>query len=318
MADFYMHDVLADDILKQSKTNLIPDYVKMGAQGPDPFYFNVFGIDQMKSKKLADLMHEEKINEMLISMLHYVKTNYSLELHSFFVGFLTHYALDTTIHPYIYHHAGNYKKSDPLTKVHRGLHMKFERRVDIHFIYFIHKTYANQFPVCDIVFHNFQTSQPVLELMDYVASKVYNIKDAGHLYQKGYQRMRKICKSYVEDPRGLKKLMLSIADLFNKDEIIYLKDLSYYNYDEHFDYLNLNKETWHHPITNEAFNLSVLELYVRAYHRALIFIKETDAYLNNESSIDLEKLFGNMSLNTGISVSLNQKMKHFNLFKRKK
>ncbi|WP_343089445.1 zinc dependent phospholipase C family protein, partial [Methanocalculus natronophilus] len=75
-------------------------------------------------------LHDEKTKEFLTSMVKYVKTHYSKSLHAFLMGYILHYTLDVKIHPYVYHHVGVFDKNDPKTYNQRGLHLKFERRMD--------------------------------------------------------------------------------------------------------------------------------------------------------------------------------------------
>lgn len=314
MADFYMHNLLAEDICRTSKLKLNQSLVKMGAQGPDPYYFNALNIHQLESLRLADDMHDHRINDMLISMLEYVKHHYSIDLHSFYIGFLSHYALDTILHPYIYHYTGNYHKDNIKSVSHRGLHVKFERRVDIHFIKLIFNQISYKYPVCQLTFEQKDVPLEVVNFMDHVAKSVYQNRLGGMLYTKGYHHMQQTCKRYVQDRFGIKKSLLSVVDIFNKTQRIHLKDLSFHNMDDHFDYLNMNHQAWYHPVTGEQSNLSVPELYVRAYYRVLNLIEHTTNYIFNHQQTDFKSLFGNLSLNSGVDVHLNLKMVHFQLF----
>jgi hypothetical protein len=318
MADFYMHAMLADDVARTSKLKLNTSLVKMGAQGPDPYYFNALNIHKIQSLGLADDMHDHRINDMLMTMLEEVKKHYSIDLYSFFIGFLSHYALDTILHPYIYHYTGDYHQDNIKSITHRGLHVKFERRVDIHFIKLVFNQQSHRYPVCQLTFEEKEVPLEITALMEHVAKSVYQNDLGGLLYAKGYRHMQQTCKRYVQDRFGIKKTFLSFVDLFNQTERIHLRDLSYHNYDEHFDYLNLNHNTWYHPVTHQPFTFSVPELYVRSYYRTLTFIDRCSEYIFNHQKTDFKALFGNLSFNSGIDVNLNMKMTHFNLFNQKK
>jgi len=268
-------------------------------------------------KNLPKNAPKSGINKMLIEMTNFVKNYYSDDLYSFYIGFLTHYALDTIIHPYVYHYTGDYKKDKIKTITHRGLHVKFERRIDIHFIKSIKGEIASNYPVCDICFESLNIPNEIKEMIGVVSKVVYREKNAANLYESGYKNMNKICRRYVMDKYGLKQKILSFFDLFNKKEQIHFRDLSYYNYDENFDYLNEKRSTWYHPVTNEAFNDSVKDLYLKAFIRVLELIKQTRLYMFENKQVDLEKLFGNLSFNSGIDVDIKHKMRYFNLFIKK-
>ncbi len=73
---------------------------EMGANGPDPIYCG--GIFPYKSKinmqKLGSRMHAEKCGIFLYALLYAAKTAVQ---RSYAMGFLTHYAADSTMHPYV-------------------------------------------------------------------------------------------------------------------------------------------------------------------------------------------------------------------------
>jgi len=314
MADLYMHVMLSEELMKASSIPINPGLVKMGAQGPDPYYFNWLSSFHTQSTQLADDMHDSKINHMLIAMLSYVKEHYSLELHSFFIGFLSHYALDTTIHPYIYYHSGNYQKDDPSTLTHRGLHVRFERRVDIHFIRHVKKQWAHQYPIHRLSFDYLVVPKVIRDFMGFIAKTVYNVDKGDLYYAKGYVHLQRICKNITQDRYGVKKRILSLVDCFNKNQTVFYQDLSYHNYDEDFDYLNLKHQLWYHPVTGEPFTWSVTDLFDLALQRAKELMEETSKYLLHNQAIQPQNLFRNQSFNSGVDCNLLLKMQYFHLF----
>ena len=74
-----------------------------GANGPDSFF--CFEIWKKRAKRRYDLpglgnrMHEEKTGEFLRSLCRHVKSRPQVE---YALGFLSHYAADTVVHPFVY------------------------------------------------------------------------------------------------------------------------------------------------------------------------------------------------------------------------
>ena len=95
-----------------------------------------------------------------------------------------------------------------------------------------------------------------------------------------------------------------------------LKDLSFFNHVENYDFLNEQKNTWYHPTTNTPSTESVEDLFEKARVFALNIIKEVDAYLNDTKTIDLDQVFMNLSYNSGLDCDLHVEMKHFNNYRK--
>ena len=74
----------------------------IGAQGPDLFFFHNYGAKSLQ-KDLGNYMHNHKIFEVIEYMHKYVNSLFDTDLISYFYGYLCHYALDSVVHPIVYH-----------------------------------------------------------------------------------------------------------------------------------------------------------------------------------------------------------------------
>ncbi len=70
----------------------------LGSQGPDLFFFHRYMFLPNSMNQYGSMMHAQKVKETIAFMK--THTN-SPSLHSYFAGFLTHYALDSSCHPII-------------------------------------------------------------------------------------------------------------------------------------------------------------------------------------------------------------------------
>ena len=317
MADFFLHTQLIEDIYKNHLEYNHIEYAKLGAQGPDPFYYVIKSKIHKQANQLADDMHDTRINEFLISMVNYAKEKQDPYLNAYIIGFMTHFILDVTIHPYIYYNVGEYFYDEPKTHKYRGYHLRFERSVDVAYIRYRYKKDAPSFHRRNRITPIKCTPDNIKALHDYVSKKVYDIDRGGDLYDSGYLTMRKLLNLLINDKLGFKKLFLSIADKFMSPSPIYLKDYPYHKKDKDYDYLNLGHGKWHHPITNKEMSLSVIDLYDQAYEEVEDVIAKVLSYIEGNDQIDLKEVFKNRSFNSGEDVSKGLRMIHFKLYDEK-
>ena len=99
MADVYMHSRMSEDVIKKLDYGFIKDLVYLGAQGPDPMYYNALSKDHKEYRYIADRMHDTNTRMLLSNMVTHVKRHLNHENYSHLVGFICHYALDVKIHP---------------------------------------------------------------------------------------------------------------------------------------------------------------------------------------------------------------------------
>jgi len=111
MADFMTHDLLGEQALAvfpaaaQRAAALHPAVFRWGLQGPDPLFFHkVYAGSPLH--KLGNRLHEERTDALFTVFAESVNrlTDENHDIASaYFYGFLCHYALDSTIHPYVYY-----------------------------------------------------------------------------------------------------------------------------------------------------------------------------------------------------------------------
>ncbi len=99
----------------------------LGSQGPDFFFFSRFMALPGTLHGYGNLMHDEKVAETMSFMDAY--TEGKADLRSYFLGFLTHYALDSTAHPLICAFAA---KEHETLGTHEGeAHFREEGEIDV-------------------------------------------------------------------------------------------------------------------------------------------------------------------------------------------
>lgn len=130
----YVHELIArrawDDFSKDGHhAELHLPALLAGAQGPDPFFF-YYVLNRRKNAPLhgwATRLHTEQTDAFLVNLCEAVEHGDALA-RCFALGFLTHYATDSTAHPYVYAHS-----FDAAGKYRSNLHGDLEAAMDTYF-----------------------------------------------------------------------------------------------------------------------------------------------------------------------------------------
>lgn len=102
---FFAKEVMIENHLKDLDTSIY----YFAAQGPDFLFYLDFYPWKKKDKEvdysdLGSILHIEKTNEVL-QLVFSMLENQNQALRSYLYGFLTHYALDSRVHPFVFFHA---------------------------------------------------------------------------------------------------------------------------------------------------------------------------------------------------------------------
>ena len=316
MADIYLHARLVEDVVDKMSGDIRKDIAILGAQGPDPLYYSMFHKNFSTYKKYADDMHRYDTGKLLINMTNYVKEHYNKETYSFLVGFISHYALDVKIHPYVYYNVGIFEKDKPETHPWRGLHLKFERSIDAAMIEKELGIPSRKIKLTKNHFTIKHISTEIKELFKNTLQNQYNEPSGDIIYTYCIKEMYNSINRIITDRFGIKKQVLKIGNLFTKSHDMILSDLSFFNHTEKVDYLNIKKNTWHHPITNKEYNYSVIELYDQAITFANEMISKVTDYILKNKDIDLTEVFTNLSYNSGLPCDHTRPFKYFNIYRK--
>ncbi len=129
----YVHQCVAKDTcdaLHLFEEEQLRAALLAGSEGPDPFFFSLIPVPGAPSApKLGSLMHTKKTGDFLLAL---AKACQGSEItRAYCCGFFSHYAADTTFHPFVYAHSaqedGEYSGTIHCTLEH-GLETLFYRR----------------------------------------------------------------------------------------------------------------------------------------------------------------------------------------------
>lgn len=93
----------------------------LGCQGPDFCYYHMMrpGVDTDAWMNLAKTLHSQKIGQMMREALMLTLKVKNNAVRAYFLGYITHYALDAYTHPYVFHHCNQ-----------KRYHLQFESAID--------------------------------------------------------------------------------------------------------------------------------------------------------------------------------------------
>lgn len=285
---------------------------KIFAQGPDVFFFyNLLGFK--KGKKIRELGSYMQQNETqaffvnLITTIRSKKLEKNPEIRTFLYGFIAHYVLDMTMHPFILYKTGVYDKKVKASRKYFGGHEQMESYIDAYFMKIRGKVKPKHFKAHSFCFKETHISGELKRLIDDVFNQTFNLKSVGSKYEASIKEMKWLYILFRNDSTGIKKKLFTIAEIlpFNIKMSTISYDISLNNNDY---YLNLSKEYWHHPLNeNDIYNYSFIELYSIALSKSLKLIEEVDKVIfNKKNAKPLEKLFPNLSYVTGKECELGK------------
>lgn len=123
MPDIVVHNAMGEKVLQGLDAEIASvidhDLFKVSVMGPDPYiYYRFFAPPFRRGiNRRSSAMHRTRTQEFLTELVKMSRTD---EVFSYAAGFLCHYSLDSTVHPFVNTMAGH----------RHDMHMAIERRLD--------------------------------------------------------------------------------------------------------------------------------------------------------------------------------------------
>lgn len=318
MAGTVTHTYFAKDIYKKLDKNtkeVIKNYENeflTFSQGPDIFFFG-----GRKNKKNMDYFHRNNTQDFFINLINYIRKNNlekNNELMAFLYGNICHYALDSTVHPYIIYKAGEYYKKKRETHKYFGKHNEVECYIDAYMINKIDKIKPNHLNISKFCFNHKKLSKTLLKLIDEVYFETYKKRNIGFSYNMSLKNMKILYRLLRNDKSGIKKKFYVKIDKIMPKRFFKTYVLSYdIKLNKNYYYLNLSHKNWCHPFDkNEIYTDSFEDLYKKAIKTSIDLINASNAVLfYNKTSNYLKRYFKNLSYVSGKDCKINKEYKYF-------
>lgn len=300
MPDILTHIAFAQEALKtidnlqlKKEIEIRMNLFRLGAQGPDIFFYHKFFSKKDSIRHIGSKMHAEKTGDFLQASLNFMVENnlhndIYYDLMSYILGFLSHYVLDKNVHPYVYRLAG-YCFEDGFEKgKFRVQHKKMENHIDVFVWNEINKRCAYKQPVHKLIYLDQGFPTIITTYLEKIIKDIY--REAVHQEQieDSYNHILLALK-FLYDPKHIKKKIIQTLGNFSKRSMGEAKPLYTSDIEACKIYMNLEKKIWTHPLDeNIKYNLSFMELFNQSiveYHRMINKIleqveKKENKYLN--------------------------------------
>ncbi|GAA0595981.1 hypothetical protein GCM10009001_10110 [Virgibacillus siamensis] len=265
-------------------------YMKLGSQGPDPFFYYNFWpwIKDEPVHEIGMALHTKQCGAFLIDLIEQAR-NFENHVRAYIFGFVTHHILDRNAHPYIHYRAG-YEGSN---------HQKLEVLIDTLMMEKCCNLQTWKVPVYKEIDVGSVLNKQIADLLDATITKYFpDLKPSKQAYiQKAYKDMKRALK-ILADPYGWKNGVMKS----------FIASYSHRPVTNNVDYLNLNHVTWYHPATNEPSTKSFIDLYNQARTEGIEIMAEVLTYWrtpDEHTKNNLTERIGNISYDTGKPLEFN-------------
>lgn len=292
MPDLTTHTLFGQKVLENLSQPLF-DIIKehysafcFGAQGPDLLFFRkAVSIFSGKSflPKMGSRMHKEKVSETLNFMKSYiesVKKDSEEEeiLISYFMGFICHYHLDKTVHPYVYFLEESICNHHP-ERTPLSVHVRIESQLDTVLYELIEGRPISEFPLKRCFAIDTLSKNIIGKMYADLLKEVFEQETSVSEVMKSFDDLLQI-NALLYDGSGF---LPAAADMVGK---VFPKtlDLTYHLKPKTVqeDIANLRGNLWHHP-KNPAlkYRKSVLTLFSQAKEEVIPALEETYSQIGN-------------------------------------
>lgn len=307
-----VYDILPEEISKRLNVSKC----KMYGQSVDALlFYNLFSI--FPGKKIRDFQayfHRNQSQEFFINLLRFMRDDQidDVDTYSFLVGMICHYALDSTLHPYIIYKSGIFDKNDPYTYKYNNVHAFMETFIDNDMVRRRFKINPYKFNIANYCFDIDPFSKNLERAIDYSFYNTFKLKNMSAIFYKSFKQMKRDLVLFRKDAYGIKKFFYKLLDTVTSKRVFRFEAVSYhYDLVDKHNYLNSDHTLWRNPTTYDmTSNESFVDLYLKSIKFAKVLICASFDYLNGKD-IDLEKIFTNKSYVTGIDCDSSKELKYF-------
>ena len=310
MPGFITHYICGQAILKNLDSDaqkmIAPNtqFYNIGTQGPDIFFYYIPGLIKKRSRNIGIQMHKQDFGDFISHMIDIMTFKQLSDykrgiLFSYISGFLTHYALDATAHPYVYSKTGVRKKGDKAKAIKYTVnHRKFETAIDVLMLKLMSSKKPSDHKLWELIRVDGDPAKVVAGAMSASIRETYqrnvNPKDV----LKAMDYMVTITR-LLQSAKGRRKRLMELIENLVIGEHLFSSIIHMQNVTDGVDYMNLGHLPWNTPGSEEKTD-SFVELYHEAVSEGHEMIDTVWRFMNGEVSWDkLTIVLGNRSLSTG-------------------
>lgn len=308
MPGFATHYLFGYDSLKRYRRSNFKEVLKQhqhayctGLQGPDIFFYSPYSFTGNK-KRLGSVMHVYETGAFLRNLIRAVLQLRGEEQQigiSYLAGFLGHYSLDTTCHPYIYYASGYLDKENPYFGKHVDLEMDIDRLL-------FHEMMGKKlidFQPGKAVALTRKEAACIGRLLDYSCKKTYPYISSGMGKMAQTLWTFRWMNIMLKDRSGMKKKLVQAGEQAVLGHPIVSPLLVTEEKEAQWeDPLNMRHQEWKNPWDQEQTSTeSFLDLFHRAQKYYITLLEMLDCmYAGTDIHQKLYQAIGNRSYHSGL------------------
>ena len=297
MPSIVTHHIFAKDIEEKLKLNVNNNYY-IFAQSHDYLYYSF----NKNNRRLAHIAHTKNTQKYILNIIKYIKENNqmnNINTLSYLYGTITHYVLDSTIHPYLFYKNG-LKTSN---------HREIERNIDKLFYEQKYSLPFNKLKISKTIIVNPLFTRNLMNCINYAYEETYNMKNISKAYLKSIKDARLLFNLTSYDKFGLKLSIYRLIDHIFKTKLYCLSN----HIEGNELFLNNNKKKWIHPcIKTKTYKSSFNDLYDESIKKCTKIINNVNKYFESKITFnELLKTIPNISYTTGLLLEENKRMINF-------
>lgn len=302
------HYIHAEAVIKALRERGINTDVKMvlwGAQGPDIMYFHRAMPYQLgKSlRRVGSVLHKSGPEKLIRTMAELCRNNYS-DAVSYAYGFLCHYALDRTAHPYVYAMQEKYAEKEKIKYNHSYIHNLIEHNIDVIILKEAKSLRPAEINIDTFLCPDKNVVKRQAELLNAALQKILpNLHVKTEKIEQAFYDMHRNTKTMID--HGVKKrLVLKLEKILHTGPAL-SSLIEGEESDGMMDYMNLSKESWKNPFdkAGSLYNDNFYEVFDKAVSDAVNLILKFIEY--KDGSFD-GSITENITFNRGIAAEPEQ------------
>lgn len=261
--------------LSSVRNNLMVNHsaFALGLQGPDVFFYYLPSY-LIHRENLGVLAHNNNTGTFFQYLMEsrFLFTGNSRKIaiaDAYITGFLGHYTLDCTAHPFVYAFTGYTPVNPPTNVEYFGQHAYFETEIDTLMLYRKKHKLPSRFRQDMTIILSPLQRKVIAQMLTYAYRNTYPGLLVHDIMLKKVSLWMRLGTTLLRDPSGQKKVIARLLEKFLIGHAYLSPMVASDRYLFIRDPLNLEHRKWNHPWTGACNTTSFLELYQTALRRYL-------------------------------------------------
>ena len=277
----------------------------LGTQGPDFFFYYAPSLWNRRIAGVGSVLHSSKVGKFFACMVREViNTKDKKEREAalaYLAGYLTHYALDTNAHPYIYYKSGFKTKGDMRPKLSYSIaHRNFETALDTLMLRLVNGEKPAHRKLWRLVHIRRDEALSSAQALSRCLNIVYDIKSGkGEIY--AAMRSMYLLTWLLQALGGKRKSVVMALEGLALNPGLATSMIHDQRVKNPSSYLNSGREAWHYPWEDDKqHNTSFVDMFEAALDdaHAILYTLE-ELMMGRVGTAEFLKLVGNRSLKSG-------------------